>query len=120
TIPVIITDDQNEILWNKNFDSLHVAHDSTYLDKQLVTMKSQHDPIDIEYIKGKHQYIYYLDSYLLTQLRYFPFIQFTIILLFIGVAYITFSTARRAEQNRVWAGMAKETAHQLGTPISAL
>jgi len=120
TIPVIITDDENQILWNKNFDSLRIEKDTTYLHKQLEVMKAQHAPIDIEYIKGKHQYIYYLDSYLLTQLRYFPFIQFTIILLFIGVAYITFSTARRAEQNRVWAGMAKETAHQLGTPISAL
>jgi signal transduction histidine kinase len=57
---------------------------------------------------------------LLTQLRYFPYIQFAIILFFLGLSYLIFSTARRAEQNRVWAGMAKETAHQLGTPISAL
>lgn len=120
TVPVIITDDQDNILWNKNFDSLIIKRDSSYLKKQLTMMKSEREPIDIEYTVGKHQYIYYHDSYLLTQLRYFPFIQFTIIGLFLLVAYITFSTSRRAEQNRVWAGMAKETAHQLGTPISAL
>ena len=120
TVPVIITDDQDNILWNKNFDSLIIKRDSSYLKKQLTIMKSEREPIDIEYTVGKHQYIYYHDSYLLTQLRYFPFIQFTIIGLFLLVAYITFSTSRRAEQNRVWAGMAKETAHQLGTPISAL
>ena len=120
TVPVIITDDHDDILWNKNFDSLTIIRDSTYLGKQLAIMKSERKPIDIEYTRGKHQYIYYHDSYLLTQLRYFPFIQFTISGLLLIVAYITFSTARRAEQNRVWAGMAKETAHQLGTPISAL
>ena len=120
TVPVIITDDQSAILWNKNLDSLKTKRDSNYLKEQLELMKSQRTPIDIEYTKGKHQYIYYRDSYLLTELRYFPFIQFTIIGLFLLVAYITFSTARRSEQNRVWAGMAKETAHQLGTPISAL
>lgn len=120
TVPVIITDDEEKVLWNKNFDSIKVSRDSAYLKEQLAVMKSERKPIDIEYTRGKHQFIYYSDSSLLTQLRYFPFIQFSIILLFLAIAYITFSTSRRAEQNRVWAGMAKETAHQLGTPISAL
>lgn len=120
TVPLIITDEDGNILWNKNFDSVKMARDTGYLRQQLEQMKADRKPIDIEYAPNKHQYIYYRDSYLLTQLRYFPYIQFAIILFFLGMAYLTFSTARRAEQNRVWAGMAKETAHQLGTPISAL
>jgi signal transduction histidine kinase len=94
--------------------------DSAYLKRELAEMKESRPPIDIEYSKNAHSYIYYRDSILLTQLKYFPYIQFTIILLFLAIAYLTFSTSRRAEQNRVWVGMAKETAHQLGTPISAL
>lgn len=120
TVPLIITDEDGHISWNKNFDSVKMARDTNYLQKQLEIMKQDRPPIDIEYAPNKHQYIYYRDSYLLTQLRYFPYIQFAIILFFLGLSYLIFSTARRAEQNRVWAGMAKETAHQLGTPISAL
>ncbi len=120
TVPLILADSTDAILLSKNFDSIKIAKNESYLNGQLAEMKSQHAPIDIQYTQGVHQYMYYGDSVLLKELRYFPFIQFAIILLFIGVAYITFSTARRAEQNRVWAGMAKETAHQLGTPISAL
>jgi signal transduction histidine kinase len=120
TVPLILTDETGTIIGHKNLDSLRIERDTAYLPKQLSLMKADRPPIDIEYSKDAHQYIYYRDSYLLVQLRYFPFIQFSIILLFLAVAYLTFSTARRAEQNRVWAGMAKETAHQLGTPISAL
>lgn len=120
TVPLILTDETGTIIGHKNLDSLKIERDTNYLPQQLALMKADRPPLDIEYSKDAHQYIYYRDSYLLVQLRYFPFIQFSIILLFLAVAYLTFSTARRAEQNRVWAGMAKETAHQLGTPISAL
>ncbi|MEO6168657.1 MAG: HAMP domain-containing sensor histidine kinase [Chitinophagales bacterium] len=120
TVPLILTDEAGNVIGHKNLDSLKTERDTNYLKQQLLLMKADRPPIDIEYSKNAHQYIYYRDSYLLVQLRYFPFIQFSIILLFLAVAYLTFSTARRAEQNRVWAGMAKETAHQLGTPISAL
>jgi signal transduction histidine kinase len=120
TVPLLIIDESGTILWNKNFDSLKMARDTLYLQRQLEKMKEDREPIDIEYAPDKHQYIYYLDSYLLTQLRYFPFVQLGVIVFFLGLSYLVFSTARRAEQNRVWAGMAKETAHQLGTPISAL
>lgn len=120
TVPLILADEKDNVMGFKNLDTVKIAKDSSYLKHELASMKADREPIDIEYSKGAHQYIYYRDSYLLVQLRYFPFIQFSIILLFLAVAYITFSTARRAEQNRVWAGMAKETAHQLGTPISAL
>lgn len=120
TVPLILTDETGTIIGHKNLDSLKIGRDTNYLPQQLALMKADRPPLDIEYSKDAHQYIYYRDSYLLVQLRYFPFIQFSIILLFLAVSYLTFSTARRAEQNRVWAGMAKETAHQLGTPISAL
>jgi two-component system, sporulation sensor kinase D len=66
------------------------------------------------------QYVYYDDSSLLVQLKAYPYIQFVITALFLIVAYSMFSSARRAEQNKVWLGMAKETAHQLGTPLSSL
>jgi len=120
TVPLILTDESDRIIGYKNLDSVRALKDSTYLPRQLASMKASHKPIDIRYTVDAHQYIYYRDSYLLVQLRYFPYIQFAIILVFLLVAYLTFSTARRAEQNRVWVGMAKETAHQLGTPISAL
>jgi signal transduction histidine kinase len=66
------------------------------------------------------KFIFYKDSYLLTQLRYYPYIQFFVIGLFLLAAYVLFSITRKAEQNKVWVGMAKETAHQLGTPISSM
>jgi len=85
-------------------------------------MQSQNKPIELKFVNygnGK-SYIYYQDSYLLTQLRYYPYVQFVIIGLFLIIAYFLFSSARKAEQNQVWLGMAKETAHQLGTPLSSL
>ena len=120
TVPVIVTDDHDSIQTWRNLDSNKVAKDHSYLRHALAGMKSQHAPIAITYSPNAHQYIYYYDSYLLTALRYFPYIQFGIIGIFLFVAYLLFSTSRRSEQNRVWVGMAKETAHQLGTPISAL
>ena len=82
-------------------------------------MKKQHLPIQINYGDEKLS-VYYKDSFVLTQLRFFPYIQLGVIALFILAAYVAFSQARRAEQDQVWVGMAKETAHQLGTPISSL
>ena len=69
---------------------------------------------------GYAKYIYYFNSQLLDYIRLFPFVQGLLVSLYIALGYILFSSSRRAEQNRVWAGMAKETAHQLGTPISAI
>ena len=85
-------------------------------------MKNQHQPfvLDLTSPGNAKWYVYYKDSLLLTQLRVFPYIQLTVIALFLLVAYLVFSSARRSEQDQVWVGMAKETAHQLGTPISSL
>ncbi|HTM97221.1 MAG TPA: HAMP domain-containing sensor histidine kinase, partial [Pedobacter sp.] len=95
------------------------VYDSLYFVRQLNTMKSQHKPIQINYGDEK-LLVYYKDSFILTQLRFFPYIQLGVIALFILAAYVAFSQARKAEQDQVWVGLAKETAHQLGTPISSL
>ncbi len=94
--------------------------DSVYFARQLYKMKKQHKPARMMGIEGEPLIAYYKDSFILTQLRFFPYIQLGVIGLFILAAYVAFSSARRAEQDQVWVGLAKETAHQLGTPISSL
>lgn len=120
TIPVILVDTSDNILAHRNLDSLRVENDPEYLNKMLEKMKEGHEPIIIELFDGNKNIIYYKDSNLLTKLQYYPIIQLGIVFLFILVSYFAFSTSRRAEQNHVWLGMSKETAHQLGTPISSL
>lgn len=95
-------------------------YDSLYFARQLNKMKQQHKPAVMQGIEGEKLIAYYKDSFILTQLRFFPYIQLGVIGLFLLTAYVAFSSARRAEQDQVWVGMAKETAHQLGTPISSL
>lgn len=89
------------------------------LASRLKKMAEQHDPISVE-INGSRAFVYFEDSFLLTQLKYYPLAQMGVIGLFIMIAYLLFSTARKAEQNQVWVGMSKETAHQLGTPLSSM
>jgi hypothetical protein len=96
------------------------TYDSLYFVRQLDKMKKQHKPAMMQGIDGEKLVAYYKDSLILTQLRFFPYIQLGVIGLFLLTAYVAFSSARRAEQDQVWVGLAKETAHQLGTPISAL
>lgn len=119
TVPVILTDQDGMIKGFRNLDSAK-ADSEKYLREQIRVMKSQHEPIIIDYDSGNQDIIYYKDSILLLKLQYFPIIMLTVIALFIGVAYYAFSNSRRSEQNRVWAGMARETAHQIGTPLSSL
>jgi len=119
TVPVIVTDNKDSIVFTRNLDSLKL-NDFNYLKKRLAYMKAHCKPIKIILSDKLTQYVYYEDSIILTQLTYYPYIQLAVIFLFILVAYIAFSASRRAEQNQVWVGMAKETAHQLGTPISSL
>jgi len=119
TIPVIYVDENQNYITSKNLDSLKIT-DSLYIQKQLRIMKEEHQPIVIEIYDDIKHYVYYKDSILLTQLQYYPVVQLGIVFLFIIVSYLVFSTSRKAEQNQVWVGMSKETAHQLGTPISSL
>ncbi|HNO71580.1 MAG TPA: HAMP domain-containing sensor histidine kinase [Bacteroidia bacterium] len=83
-------------------------------------MAAQNTPIEVDLGDGARNYIFYKESFLLTQLRYYPYIQFGVIGIFLLISYLLFNTARRAEQDQVWLGMAKETAHQLGTPLSSI
>jgi signal transduction histidine kinase len=119
TIPVIIADQEDNILYHRNLDSLKMLNPD-YRRRQLEQMKSEIEPIEIELGDGIVQYVYYRNSTLLVKLTYYPYIQLGVILLFILVAYLAFSASRRAEQNQVWVGLSKETAHQLGTPTSSL
>lgn len=119
TVPVILTDSAENVLYARNIDSLKLS-DENYLKNQIKIMKEQNPPIEIKIDEGIVQYIYYRDSILLQRLFYYPFLQLGVIFLFILVAYLAFNSSRKAEQNQVWVGMSKETAHQLGTPISSL
>lgn len=90
------------------------------LKRELATMKEEHPPIVIDLGDDIKSYVYYRESDLLYQLRYYPYVQLLVVGIFGFLTYLAFSYSRRAEQNRVWVGLAKETAHQLGTPISSL
>ena len=119
TIPVILVDDNGSILYHKNFPSKK-TNNIDYLKSQLEIMKQSHEPIVFEYADGKYNKIYYKDSILLTRLKIFPYVILVVISLFIITGYFAFSNSRKSEQNKVWAGMARETAHQIGTPLSSL
>ena len=125
SIPVILTDENYEPIPNRhrNIDLPENATEeeiNSILKQELTEMMQQHPPIEVAYQDVFKNYVFYKNSFLLTQLKYYPFVQLLIIGSFIFVAYLAFSYSRKSEQNNVWVGMAKETAHQLGTPLSAL
>ena len=118
--PVIIIDSSNnEVLSYGNLDPFKMMN-KEYVREQLEIMRSQHKPIKVSYLNQKKAYIYYRSSDLLMQMKYYPYIQILVMTFFLIVAYLLFSYARRSEQNQEWAGMAKETANQIGTPLSSL
>ncbi len=117
-IPIILTEN-NLIINTANIDDdlqKDKAKGKTYIQK----LKNQNKPIQIEYVQGKFQYLYYGDSSLLNKLKYYPIALVLIIVLFGVVVYNFYSSTKLATQNKLWAGMAKETAHQIGTPLSSL
>jgi signal transduction histidine kinase len=119
TIPIILTDQHDTIISIRNFDE-EKSLDSAYRIAQLKEIKGRNAPIVIELYGGTSNLIYYDNSVLYYRLKYYPYVSLGIISVFILVAYFAFSISRRAEQDQVWVGMAKETAHQLGTPLSSL
>jgi len=120
TIPMILTDANGNINSYRNLDSVKSLDDS-WMAEQMQEMKSEQEPIQIVFGKDEEKnFVYYRDSMLIRQLRYYPYFQLAVISLFLIVSYLAFSSSRKAEQNQVWVGMAKETAHQLGTPLSSL
>lgn len=121
TIPIILTDKNNRIIDSRNYDSTFIK-DTLFLNEELIEMRNQHEPIKITYDEenGLYNLLYYKNSTVLTQLKAYPLIQLGLIGFFAIMSYLALSSSRRAEQNQVWVGMSKETAHQLGTPISSL
>ncbi len=119
TIPIIVVDQEGNINIDGNI-KYTAKNKEKVLARELKKMKDNQEPIVIPLGGGVEQYLYYKESSLLVKLRYYPVFQMAVIILFIAISYIAFSSARNAEQNLVWIGMAKETAHQLGTPISSL
>lgn len=119
TIPVIATLEDGTINTYRNIDSTKLRQPG-YLEQRLELMKEANEPIELDYHEGEKIIIYYENSILLTKLKYYPYVQLSIIGVFLLLSYFAFSYSRRSEQNQVWVGMSKETAHQLGTPISSL
>jgi len=118
-IPVILTDDDEQILEHQNLDSIK-ALDRNYLVDQLEIMKGQNKPIMVSHIGFEKQYIYYRNSDILNRLQYYPLTLLLILALFLSIVYLFFRSTKVADQNKLWTGMAKETAHQIGTPLSSL
>ncbi len=129
-IPVLLVDDHDQILQYRNFnlpepiDSLNPMAlsqaNEQYLEKKLVNLKKSPNKIDIKIDQSTTQHLYYEDSDVLRRLAYYPYIQLAVLLLLLGIAYFALISVKKAEQNKVWVGLSKETAHQLGTPISSL
>jgi two-component system, sporulation sensor kinase E len=122
SIPVILTDYKKMPTTFRNLsigDGFANKENMSFLKGEIESM-TDHPPIEVDFGGGKPNYIFYRDSDLLTQLRFYPYVQLTIIGMFVFLAYMAFNYSRVSEQNRVWIGLAKETAHQLGTPLSSL
>jgi signal transduction histidine kinase len=118
TIPVVIVDEKDHLLHSRNIVEPTKNIEEFYKNK-ITDLKSNREAIVVDLGNAK-QYIYYDDSLLLKQLYYFPYIQLGVIVIFLFISFFAFSSTKNAEQNRVWVGLSKETAHQLGTPISSL
>lgn len=119
TIPVYMTDSEGNLLLSRNVREPKNNVDKFYA-RRIKRLQSSQTPIEVRISDDIVQYIYYEDSTLLRQLQWFPYVQFGIIFVFIIIVLFALQTAQRSEQNRVWVGLSKETAHQLGTPISSL
>ena len=118
-IPMILTDKNGIIIDSRNLDSIK-AKNEAYLKRQLVLMKDENKPIEINYLQNEKQFVYYGNSDLLNKLTYYPLALVLILILFLSVVYLFYSSNKASETNKLWTGMAKETAHQIGTPLSSL
>ena len=123
SLPFIITNEEGKVLSYTNIDSVKIARNPQYLEYKLAEFKKQHEPIVVDFnyggLNGK-SFVYYGDSSLLGQLKYYPLLILAIIFFFLLIVVIAISNAQRSIQNQVWVGMSKETAHQLGTPLTSI
>ena len=125
TIPVILVDDEGNILDSRNYalpdtTNMMSAENTAFLQRKVEKLRDGENVIDIAVGPDRSQHIYYEDSTLLKQLSYFPYIELLVMLAFIVIVYLAVVSTTKSEQNKVWVGLSKETAHQLGTPISSL
>lgn len=119
SIPVVLCDEQDRVL---SYNNIQVPENEpeTYLKEVVKKLKHKNDPIVVDMEDGTYQYIYYDDSIILKRLLIYPYAQLTVVFIFILIAFLALASTKKAEQNKVWVGLSKETAHQLGTPISSL
>lgn len=118
TIPLILIEN-NTIRSTANIDE-KIVNDKKLVQEYLLQLKKENEPIVTEYLPGKFQYLYYGNSSLINKLKYYPVALLLIIFLFGALVYNFYRSTKMATQNKLWAGMAKETAHQIGTPLSSL
>ena len=118
TIPVVLCNDQDSIMSMKNID-LPEKDVEAFKRAKVQELKSR-NTIVIDMEDGTYQYVYYDDSIILKRLLIYPYAQLTVVFVFILIAFLALASTKKAEQNKVWVGLSKETAHQLGTPISSL
>lgn len=122
TIPLLLTDENNTVMLHMNIDGIpeNEKDQNDFLQKKIVDFREKHTPIVLELDDQTFQYVYYDDSTVLKRLQIFPYVQLGVVSVFIIVSFLALSSSKKAEQNKVWVGLSKETAHQLGTPISSL
>ncbi len=119
TIPVIVADEQNDVVISRNVE-IPTGNSGEFFQEKINEWKKIHEPIKISLDEDTQYYFYYDDSTLLKQLAYYPYVQWSVIAVFLAILFFVFTNAKKSEQDRVWVGLSKETAHQLGTPISSL
>jgi len=119
TIPMIVTDSKDSIISHNNIEDA-IANDTAALKKYFNSIKNDNQPIKMQLSEKSYQLVYYGNSPLLNKLKYYPVALLLIIILFGAVVYNFYRATKMATQNKLWAGMAKETAHQIGTPLSSL
>lgn len=120
TIPVILVDAKGKVKNILNIDTTMKSDVNAFLSEKLNQFKAENDPIIVPLDENTNDMVYYGNSTVQTQLQYYPFVVLVIVTIFMILSYVVFSYSTRSEQNQVWVGLAKETAHQLGTPISSL
>jgi len=116
TIPIIIIDKDSTLLYQRNLSK----RDSLHIQEKIKEYASYNTPVKIDMQDGNYQYLYYGSSSLLNKLTYYPLVLVGIFLLFASIIYLYYHTGKISDENRLWSGLAKETAHQIGTPLSSL
>ena len=119
TIPLLLVAEKDSIILFNNINLPEQKQDE-FLQKKLEKFRKTNPPIILDFDDGTHQYVYYDDSTVLKRLIIFPYAQLGVVFVFIVISFLALLNAKKAEQNKVWIGLSKETAHQLGTPISSL